>query len=78
MICIETFIDVRSITYNSCAFVCNCFSCMFVLHAQGLHTKRQQTLEDMKKIASSERGFKKYKDKLRNVDPPCVPFLGCI
>ena len=69
----RTFIGVRSNTHAKC--VGSCFS-FYVYVAQGLHSKRQQTLEDMKKIASSERGFRKYKDKLRNVDPPCVPFLG--
>ncbi len=64
--CVYNFGKVRS----------SYFYLVFVCAIQGLHNKRQQILEDMKKIASSERGFKKYKEKLRNVDPPCVPFLG--
>ena len=35
-----------------------------------------QILDDIKQIASSDRGYKNYKEKLRSINPPCVPFLG--
>ena len=43
---------------------------------QQLQQKREKVLEDLKKIASSDKGYKNYQEKLRTINPPCVPFLG--
>lgn len=44
---------------------------------KALHQKRNQVLlAEMKEIASSYKGYKNYKEKLRTINPPCVPFLG--
>lgn len=38
--------------------------------------RRLQILEEMKQIASSDNNFKNYRDRLRTINPPCVPFVG--
>ena len=40
--------------------------------------KKQQVLDEIKQVASSDRGFKNYRERLRSINPPCVPFLGMI
>lgn len=44
--------------------------------AQQLSPKRLQILEEIKQIASPNHAFKNYVEKLRTINPPCVPFLG--
>lgn len=49
---------------------------MFIFACQKVEGRKMQLLEEVKVIASSDRGFKNYKEKLRNINPPCVPFVG--
>ena len=43
---------------------------------QKLEARRSQILDEVKSIASPDRAYKNYKEKLRNINPPCVPFVG--
>ena len=49
---------------------------VFIYACQKVEGRKMQLLEEVKVIASSDRGFKNYKEKLRNINPPCVPFVG--
>lgn len=48
--------------------------CCFVPALQA--ARRLHILEEMKQIASSDNNFKNYRDRLRAINPPCVPFVG--
>ena len=51
--------------------------CVMLSAPQALTSqRRQQVLDDMKQIASSDNNFKNYRDRLRTINPPCVPFVG--
>ena len=55
--------------------------CLYIMSVppcalQAVTQRRQQVLDDMKQIASSDNNFKNYRDRLRNINPPCVPFVG--
>ena len=43
---------------------------------QEFSPKRKQVLDDIAQVTSTNRGYKNYREKLRLVDPPCVPFVG--
>ena len=48
----------------------------FCLFFQKLEGRKLQLLDEVKLIASPDRAYKNYKEKLRNINPPCVPFVG--
>lgn len=43
---------------------------------QELSPRRKQILEEAKELSSDH--YKKYIEKLRSINPPCVPFFGTL
>ena len=69
------FFFTESPTVNSYSVIV--WSCMYCFLAPPLQAARRlQILEEMKQIASSDNNFKNYRDRLRTINPPCVPFVG--
>lgn len=82
---VSRLVDIMDVLLNL-----NNFAGMFVINAafesasvyrlkntfKTLHHNHKKKLEEMKPITSSYMGYKCYKEKLRTINPPCVPFLG--
>ncbi len=41
-----------------------------------LSSKTNSVLEDLKHLMAPGQNFSNYRNRLRSVNPPCVPFLG--
>lgn len=54
---------------------CLCFD-FFFSSLQELSPRRKQILEEAKELSSDH--YKKYIEKLRSINPPCVPFFGTL
>jgi hypothetical protein len=44
--------------------------------SQGVPQKQKQLLEELRKLADHSRNYLEYRTRLRNTQPPAVPFLG--
>ena len=55
--------------------LCLCFD-FFFSSLQELSPRRKQILEEAKELSSDH--YKKYIEKLRSINPPCVPFFGTL
>ena len=51
-------------------------SILHVYISQKLEGRKGQLLDEVKSIASPDKAYKNYKEKLRTINPPCVPFVG--
>ena len=51
-------------------------SIFFFSSLQELSPRRKQILEEAKELSSDH--YKKYIEKLRSINPPCVPFFGTL
>jgi len=50
------------------------FYCIHSLLSQDVPPKLKNSLKEAKELISGH--FKRYMERLRSIDPPCVPFLG--